>query len=169
MQKQKMLTVNPMYFLVGCAAVIIFAFLLAHHTVTQVVYPTEIPEPSDTHIDSFQRTKQSTSYTSFITGYNAVPEQTDSTPCLFADGKDHCHTIFNIHKGTDITVACPYSMSFGTMIHIEQIGFGCCRDRMHIRHDGKFDVLVPTVDDARAITGHKTVTVWEESRCTTQH
>ena len=67
----------------------------------------------------------------YITGYNTVPEQTDSTPCISADGSNIC--------GRDDTVACPRSLELGTKIGIRGKIYTCA-DRLAKKYDDRFDV-----------------------------
>ena len=47
----------------------------------------------------------------WVTGYNTVPEQTDSTPCIAANGENIC--------GLTNVVACPRSIPFETLVEID--------------------------------------------------
>ena len=63
-----------------------------------------------------------------VTAYNTVPEQTDNSPCIAADGSDIC--------GSSECVVANNALPFGTVIELE--GFGECvvRDRMNSRYGG---------------------------------
>jgi len=66
----------------------------------------------------------------YVTGYNTVPEQTDNTPCIAANG--------NICGRKD-TVACPANIELGTNVWIRGKKYECM-DRTHPKHDGRFDI-----------------------------
>lgn len=68
--------------------------------------------------------------TAMITGYNTVPEQTDSTPCIAAAG--------DICGRTDV-VACPSWIPLHTWVEIEGKQYECM-DRTAPKHDGRFDI-----------------------------
>jgi 3D (Asp-Asp-Asp) domain-containing protein len=48
------------------------------------------------------------------------------------------------------TAACPPSMAFGTRIHIEGVGERVCFDRGSAITEGKLDIYMTKVSDARA-------------------
>ena len=66
-----------------------------------------------------------------VTGYNTVPEQTDDTPCIAADGSYVCDRFD--------TVACPTYLELGSNVMIYGRIYECV-DRTNSRHDGKFDI-----------------------------
>jgi hypothetical protein len=66
-----------------------------------------------------------------VTGYNTVPEQTDSTPCIAASGDDIC--------GRTDVVACPRAMELGTRVRIDGKVYECL-DRTALKFDGRFDI-----------------------------
>lgn len=72
-----------------------------------------------------------TIYGAQITGYNTVIEQTDSTPCIAADGSNIC--------GRYDAVACPTSLPLGTNVMIYGRVYECV-DRTHDNFDGRFDI-----------------------------
>ncbi|MBU0620110.1 3D domain-containing protein [Patescibacteria group bacterium] len=79
-----------------------------------------------------------------ITAYNSEKAQTDSSPCITANG-------FNVCKhGKEDTVATNF-LKFGTKIRIPNL-FGdkifIVRDRMHKRHSNKVDVWMINKKDA---------------------
>jgi hypothetical protein len=67
----------------------------------------------------------------YITGYNSVPEQTDSTPCIGASGKNLC--------GRTDALACPRSYALGTIVEIDS-KFYVCEDRLSKKYDNRWDV-----------------------------
>jgi len=71
-----------------------------------------------------------------ITGYNSEPGQTDSTPCITANGYDLCKA------NTENVVAANF-LDFGTRIQIPDL-FGdkvfTVQDRMNSRYDKRLDI-----------------------------
>jgi hypothetical protein len=67
----------------------------------------------------------------FVTGYNTVPGQTDSTPCIAASGANIC--------GRRDAVACPRRISLGTIVEIRGATY-VCEDRLAKKFDNRFDI-----------------------------
>ena len=67
----------------------------------------------------------------FVTGYNTVVGQTDSTPCVAASGAEIC--------GRRDTVACPRRIGFGTIVEIRGTTYRC-EDRLAKKFDSRFDI-----------------------------
>ena len=67
----------------------------------------------------------------FVTGYNTVAGQTDSTPCVAASGANIC--------GRRDAVACPRHISLGTVIEIRGSTY-VCEDRLAKKFDNRFDI-----------------------------
>jgi len=89
-----------------------------------------------------------------ITAYNAVPEQTDSTPCITADGTDIC-------KNKNIKVVAANWLPFGTKVRIPEY-FGDTvfevHDRMNPRYNNRLDVLMDSVPEAKKF-GRRTLQI----------
>lgn len=70
-----------------------------------------------------------------VTAYTSEVGQTDSTPCISANGSDICQ-LFN--EGQMTCASNDYA--FGTVLEID--GYGTCtvRDRMARKNDGKIDI-----------------------------
>lgn len=66
-----------------------------------------------------------------VTGYNTVPEQTDSTPCIAASGDNIC--------GRTDVVACPRAYPLGTEVMIDGKLYRCL-DRTATKFDGRWDI-----------------------------
>lgn len=82
-----------------------------------------------------------------VSAYNTVPEQTDDSPCVAANGDNIC---LEKNKNTVATNFLP----FGTRIIIPSLGnqVYVVRDRMNKRYDGYYlDVLAPTKSHAMVI------------------
>ena len=66
-----------------------------------------------------------------VTGYNTIPAQTDSTPCVAASGANIC--------GRRDAVACPRHISLGTVVEIHGNTY-VCEDRLAKKYDARFDI-----------------------------
>ena len=94
-----------------------------------------------------------------VSGYNPLPEQTDSTPCITASGKNIC-------EGEHAVVAANW-LKFGTKVMIPEY-FGdtvfTVEDRMNPRYPYNVDVLFYDKGEARQLGRRKLlVQVLEES------
>lgn len=69
-----------------------------------------------------------------VTAYNSVPWQTDSTPCISADGSNICELL---EQGD---ISCASHLPFGTKINIPGIGVCTVRDRLHPRFAYRIDI-----------------------------
>jgi len=67
----------------------------------------------------------------FVTGYNTVAGQTDSTPCLAASGANIC--------GRRDAIACPRRISLGTTVEVRGATY-VCEDRLAKKFDTRFDI-----------------------------
>ena len=96
--------------------------------------------------------KQPIVINAYITGYNTVPEQTDSTPC-YAGNIYIC--------GRDDVVACPRWIEKGTWIEIESLGRFECLDRTHYKFNDRFDVSCDKdFECPYMITGWELITIY---------
>jgi len=106
---------------------------------------TDPPTPPKVH------TQTAYAATYYVTGYNTVPEQTDSTPCIAASGDNIC--------GRTDVVACPRAIPLGTIIEIDGKDYTCL-DRLAEKYDNRIDI---SCDKDRAcpdtVTGHKEVII----------
>lgn len=79
-----------------------------------------------------------------ITAYNSDPRQTDSTPCITANGFNVCQ------HGIEDTIAANF-LPFGTKVRIPEL-FGdrifVVRDRMHPKNGQKVDIWMKNYSDA---------------------
>ncbi|MBU2415876.1 3D domain-containing protein, partial [Patescibacteria group bacterium] len=104
----------------------------------------ETEQDSVTHKPTNDLLKTQSADKRVITAYNSEKAQTDSSPCITANG-------FNVCKhGKEDTVATNF-LKFGTKIRIPNL-FGdkifIVRDRMHKRHSNKVDVWMINKKDA---------------------
>lgn len=80
-----------------------------------------------------------------VTAYNSLPEQTDSTPCITADGFNVCS-----HNTEDVIAA--NFLPFGTRVRIPDY-FGTrvftVHDRMNERYNNRIDVWMREKSDAK--------------------
>lgn len=87
-----------------------------------------------------------------VTGYNTVPEQTDSTPCIAASGDDIC--------GRTDVVACPRALPLGTEVEIDGKRY-VCLDRLAPKYDHRIDVSCDKDTSCPArVTGIKSVRIY---------
>jgi 3D (Asp-Asp-Asp) domain-containing protein len=75
--------------------------------------------------------------TATITGYNALPNQTQGDPNIMASGK-------NVYVGA---IACPRKYPFGTKVEIDNVIY-TCEDRLNIKYDNRFDIFFEHYEDA---------------------
>lgn len=71
-----------------------------------------------------------------VTAYNSLPEQTDSTPCISADGTDICK---RFEKGENICATNAYEL--GTKLYVENFGECTVADRMNKRFANRVDLF----------------------------
>ncbi|MFZ6015509.1 MAG: 3D domain-containing protein [Patescibacteria group bacterium] len=106
--------------------------------------------PMSVEIPSVKYTRSAT-----VTAYNSVPWQTDSTPCIAADGSDIC----KLREQGEMS--CASHLPFGTKINIP--GFGVCtvRDRLHPRFAHRIDLYFGGADQIQAAKewGKRSLTV----------
>ena len=90
----------------------------------------------------------------YVTGYNTVPGQTDSTPCIAASGADIC--------GRHDAVACPRRISLGTTVEIGGTTY-VCEDRLAKKFDDRFDISCDKDTTCPLqVTGWATIKVYAE-------
>jgi hypothetical protein len=91
-----------------------------------------------------------------VTGYNTIPAQTDSTPCIGASGANIC--------GRRDAVACPRRISLGTVVEIRGTTY-VCEDRLAKKYDDRFDI---SCDKDKScpyeVAGWTTVKIYAEER-----
>lgn len=104
---------------------------------TEPVIINHLPE------NSVWETKKTTFHT--ITAYNSEVGQTDSTPCITANGFDLCE------HGLEDTIAANF-LRFGTKVRIPDL-FGdrvfIVRDRMNRRYSNRVDIWMTEKQDAK--------------------
>lgn len=92
----------------------------------------------------------------FVTGYNTVAGQTDSTPCIAASGADIC--------GRHDAVACPRQISLGTTVEIRGSTY-VCEDRLAKKYDNRFDISCDKDTECPpGVTGWATIKVYDIDR-----
>jgi len=88
----------------------------------------------------------------YVTGYNTVPAQTDSTPCIAASGADIC--------GRRDAVACPTRIGLGTVVEIRGTTY-VCEDRLARKYNTRFDISCDKdVECPPEVTGWATINVY---------
>ena len=92
----------------------------------------------------------------YVTGYNTVAGQTDSTPCIAASGANIC--------GRHDAVACPRRIDLGTVIEIRGTTY-VCEDRLAKKFDDRFDISCDKDTNCPPqVTGWVTIKVYGEER-----
>jgi hypothetical protein len=92
----------------------------------------------------------------FVTGYNTVPAQTDSEPCIAASGANIC--------GRRDAVACPRKIGLGTVIEINGNTY-VCEDRLAKKFDRRFDVSCDKDKTCPGqVTGWTTIRVYQPNQ-----
>ena len=91
----------------------------------------------------------------YVTGYNTVAGQTDSTPCIAASTANIC--------GRRDAVACPRHISLGTTVEIRGATY-VCEDRLAKKFNGRFDISCDK-DTAcpSQVTGWTTIKVYADA------
>ncbi len=89
----------------------------------------------------------------YVTGYNTIAGQTDSTPCIAASTANIC--------GRRDAVACPRHISLGTTVEIRGATY-VCEDRLAKKFDSRFDISCDK-DTAcpSQVTGWTTIKVYD--------
>lgn len=75
-----------------------------------------------------------------LTSYQPVVNQTDSSPCIPANGQ-YVHTD-GVAVSRDLLVRWGGQLDFGDLIYIEDVGWKIVIDVMNKRHKKSIDVLV---------------------------
>ena len=92
----------------------------------------------------------------FVTGYNTVAGQTDSTPCLAASGANIC--------GRRDAAACPRKIGLGTIVEINGNTY-VCEDRLAKKFDRRFDISCDKDTTCpRQVTGWTVIRVYQPSQ-----
>jgi 3D (Asp-Asp-Asp) domain-containing protein len=81
-----------------------------------------------------------------VTAYTAGPESTGRNP---GDDVGYGITASGEHVREDYTIACPPSMAFGTRLDIEGVGERVCTDRGGAIKEGRLDVYIAELEEAR--------------------
>ena len=82
-----------------------------------------------------------------VTSYQSVPEQTDSTPFIAADG--HRVHPYGVAVSRDLHERWGGSLKFGDVLYIEDIGFKVVNDTMNARHRNHLDVWVSNLQNEK--------------------
>lgn len=89
--------------------------------------------------------KEGDKFKATVTAYNSVPEQTDSSPCLAADGSDICKSLARGER------ACAANcFPLGSVLDIPGIGRCVVRDRTATRFGSRVDVYFGGRDQIKA-------------------
>lgn len=89
--------------------------------------------------------KEGDRFKATVTAYNSVPEQTDDSPCIAADGSDICQFFARGER------ACAANcLPFGSVLDIPGIGQCVVRDRTATRFGSRIDVYFGGRDQIKA-------------------
>ena len=72
-----------------------------------------------------------------VSAYNPLPEQTDDSPFIMASGK----------RVYESAIACPRWLELNTIVEIFDKKY-TCEDRMNIRYENHFDIMMWDYQDA---------------------
>jgi len=103
---------------------------LAAGTLGWVVESSKHAAPLAIHQESHEE-DEARALQAYITGYNTVPSQTSSHPCMAASGAYIC--------GRRDVVACPSGLRFGAIVEIRGHAY-VCEDRTADKYDTRFDI-----------------------------
>lgn len=119
------------------------------------------PKSSGDQVDDKRNpaTKKPTKVTRIVrvTAYNAVPEQTDSTPEICAWGDRVRPGIIAISRDLEAI-----GLTRGKEVHIEGHGKVVVLDRMHYRKRNQIDILMTSYEDAIEFGVQERVISWVE-------
>jgi len=107
-----------------------FIWALAAGTLGWVVESSKHAPPLAIHQESHEE-EEAHALQAYITGYNTVPSQTSSHPCVAASGAYIC--------GRQDVVACPPGFRFGAIVEIRGNAY-VCEDRTADKYDSRFDI-----------------------------
>lgn len=91
-----------------------------------------------------------------VSAYNSVPEQTDASPCISADGTDICR---RYKKGECIVATNAYPLK--TRLRIDRIGDCTVADRTHARYSHRVDLFMDKDIEGAVNFGVQKLTVIE--------
>lgn len=133
------------------SALIVFGFIVASVLASMLIpaegatteAAAEINHPSIEDIQIFEVVGETIRE---VTAYNAGdPSQTDSSPCISANGDDICK---DIASGERICAA--NFVPFGTILHIENFGDCIVKDRLNSRYKNRVDIAMAKDEYQRA-------------------
>lgn len=123
------------------------------HAVASLLIPLALTAGIEAESPSFHHDVRA-----HVTGYNTVPGQTDSTPCIAASGANIC--------GRRDVVACPRRISLGTVVEIRGETY-VCEDRLAKKYDARFDISCDKDKDCPyEVAGWTTIKVYADERPT---
>jgi len=96
-----------------------------------VIYRTEVAQAKEIEIVDV-----STGTIREVTAYNSVEWQTDSTPCIAADGTDICLR----YQAGELICAANF-VPLGTKLYVDKYGLCTVADRMNSRYSNRVDVF----------------------------
>ena len=158
----------------------VFAFLADNHRFEPPVTPrqpevapaevaVQEPAPEQTEIQVAEKKRPSKKKRSKLTrvvratAYNALPQQTDSTPDICAWGDKVQPGIIAISRDLE-----QIGLTRGKEVHIEGIGKRVVMDRMHYRKKNQIDLYMERYEDAVQFGVQQLTISWTEELHTEQ-
>ena len=122
--------------------IILCAYLLFNSWLI-VSYPEPIVDSSSVrHVDKVIIKQEIYDKSATFTGYNAVKEQTDSTPCQTSSGYEICA------EGPLPRIVASNVYRFGTILDVEGYGQYEVQDRTSDKYGTRIDMLFKTYEEA---------------------
>jgi len=117
----------------------------------EAITPQEEPEAQPAIKQEAKMTPSRPAVVREITAYTASPSETDSTPCISADGTDICQAVQSFEY------CAANFVPLGTELLIGGDIMATCRvvDRMNSRYKNRVDVLFTNLIEARAFGLHR--------------
>jgi len=156
-QEEQKVKIAKILILVAVALIIVGGLVFTPYTVTYQKPQYIIPDPCGLEVvtcegeEGYELGLTKTVAYAHVTGYNTVPEQTDDTPCIAANGTNIC--------GRTDAVACPRAIPLGTMVEIDGKDYECV-DRLAPKYDNRYDISCDKDTECPAkVTGYKEVII----------
>ena len=153
----------------------VFAFLADNHmfeppaTHQQTEVALQVPAPEQPEIQVAEKKRPSKKKRNKLTrvvratAYNALPQQTDSTPDICAWGDRVQPGIIAISRDLE-----QIGLTRGKEVHIEGIGKRVVMDRMHYRKKNQIDLYMERYEDAVQFGVQQLTISWTEELHTEQ-
>ena len=134
-KRQRAKEIKKLQFSILFVAIIISVSLIMGNSITEDFAHAEVNFRAKRHLplneNKIEMIDVSKGTIREITMYNSLPEQTDSTPCISADGTNICEVDYN--------VCATNAFPFGTKLYIDKLGECIVKDRMNKRYSERID------------------------------